>query len=335
MYPADRVRRNQLGCPEEDRARAARMLAHAAKPARSCSGALLSGHEHGRPCPPARRIAALFQITGNVDVPGGMVAPPSEYHAPYYRRLGRRRTSSDRAGARSASASTRYPCCRCGFKNASPDVTIEAVETGRTSCPYDDPLRASSFQTTNAHRLMARRPAPRVQRVQEVRLHRVGRPVHDPHHAWPWPTWCCRPPPSPSATASAWATAYSAARLINKAIAGGRMRSPTCIINLELGKRYHSPECLARGRPEEMFYHMRSRATDMHVGGAARGRSDLPSDFEYEKYEKGLLRADGQPGFQTATGPHRAVVLLLQRRSSIDVRAVASTSPPPAPIADA
>jgi anaerobic selenocysteine-containing dehydrogenase len=86
--------------------------------------------------------------------------------------------------------------------------------------------------------------------------------------------------------------------VINKVTQIGECKSDMQI-NLELGKRFNS-EGWPWENVQEMFTYMLS-ATGMSF---TELRETAPGylPFEYKKHEKGMMRADGQPGFNTATG---------------------------------
>ena len=153
--------------------------------------------------PAGQAIAALFQITGNIDCPGGLV-PPAEimaYSGGWGRDLLPEEQEPKRLGL------DRYRLLQMGFKQSSPDVLIETLETGE---PYE--IHGAHFQTTNGIACMGAAPRRVYNAFNKCDFIMSVRPVHDADRSWRWPTWSCRPPRSPSATASAWATARSAAR---------------------------------------------------------------------------------------------------------------------------
>ena len=86
--------------------------------------------------------------------------------------------------------------------------------------------------------------------------------------------------------------------IINKVTQIGECKSDM-EINMLLGQRL-APKEWDFANVEEMFTHLLEE-TGMTF---AEMRENAPAymPFEYHKYEKGLLRADGQPGFETATG---------------------------------
>ena len=86
--------------------------------------------------------------------------------------------------------------------------------------------------------------------------------------------------------------------VINKVTQVGEAKSDA-EINLLLGKRLN-PEAWPWDSIEDMLSSM--IATTGMTFPELRDQAPLYLPFEYKRYEKGLLRADGKPGFNTATG---------------------------------
>ncbi|MDR2109096.1 MAG: molybdopterin-dependent oxidoreductase, partial [Coriobacteriales bacterium] len=99
--------------------------------------------------PASQAIAACFQITGNVDVPGGIIAPPEILN--YAGGWGRELMSSEQAEKRIGL--DRYPLLRFGFQIAQPDLLADAMATGK---PY--PIRGIWLQQNNCLSCMSARP---------------------------------------------------------------------------------------------------------------------------------------------------------------------------------
>ncbi|MBQ9003942.1 MAG: molybdopterin-dependent oxidoreductase, partial [Eggerthellaceae bacterium] len=95
--------------------------------------------------PSCQALSALFQITGDVDVPGGMISPPSILA--YYNGWGGENLPPEQEEKRLGIH--KYPLYKYGFKNASTDVTIAAIETGKDENGNDYPCKAAWLQTTN------------------------------------------------------------------------------------------------------------------------------------------------------------------------------------------
>ena len=160
------------GCPAEKIVAAARLLAES-KPATLQWGLAIDMTREAIPA--GQAIAALFQITGNIDVPGRLWCLPLEimaYSGGWGRDLLRPRNRS-----RSASGLDRYRLLQMGFKQSSPDVLIETLETGE---PYE--IHGALLPDHQRHRLHGRRRPERVYNAfNKCDFIDVGGPVHDAH----------------------------------------------------------------------------------------------------------------------------------------------------------
>ena len=274
--------------------------------------------------PACQALSAIFQITGNVDVPGGMIAPPSIL--PYYAGWGGENLSDEQKEKRLGIH--KYPLYRYGFKNASTDVTIECLETGKDELGNDYPLKAGWLQTTNPlHQLLARH-APHLPRARQAGIHRFGRHVHDPHGAGPGRRLPCPACAFAERNGIRIGDGVQRGETINKAVQVGEAKS-NMVINLEIGKRI-CPEFYPWDTEEEMFSHI-LEGMDMTFE-ELREAAPTYLDFEYKKYEKGLLREDGQPGFQTGTG---RIELWSSYFNQIGIECVPSfDEPSPGPVAN-
>ena len=273
--------------------------------------------------PSCQALSAIFQITGNVDNPGGMISPPSILA--YYAGWGEENLPEEQRDKRLGV--NKYPLYKYGFKNASTDVTIKCLETGKDEFGNDYPLKAAWLQTTNP--LINSSPDPR--RTFEA-LNKFEFIVSVDLYMTP--------------TAQALADIFLPActyaerngirigdgvqrgETINKAIQVGEAKSDM-VINLELGRRI-APEYYPWDTEEEMYSHI------LHDMGMSfeelRENAPVYLDFEYYKYEKGLLRADGKPGFETATG---RIELWSTYFNTIGIDPIPSfEEPSPGPVAD-
>ena len=88
---------------------------------------------------------------------------------------------------------------------------------------------------------------------------------------------------------------------INKAIEPVGECKSDMEINLELGRRLN-PEAWPWGNVQEMFNAMLAATSIGMTFEELRDRGFAYDTFEYKKHEKGLLRPDGKPGFNTPTG---------------------------------
>ena len=144
-YPVDKVA-EITWIPAEKIVAAAHLLAES-KPATLQWGLAIDMTREAIPA--GQAIAALFQITGNIDCPGGLV-PPAEimaYSGGWGRDLLPEEQEPKRLGL------DRYRLLQMGFKQSSPDVLIETLETGD---PYE--IHGAHFQTTNGIACMGAAP---------------------------------------------------------------------------------------------------------------------------------------------------------------------------------
>ena len=106
------------------------------------------GHDE-RGAAGVQAIAACFQITGNVDVPGGIIAPPEilNYAGGWGRELCPEETWKKRIGL------DKYPLLNFGFQIAQPDELRHAMATGK---PYK--IHATWLQQNNVLSCMGADP---------------------------------------------------------------------------------------------------------------------------------------------------------------------------------
>lgn len=243
--------------------------------------------------PSCQALSALFQITGDVDVPGGMISPPSILA--YYNGWGGENLPPEQENKRLGVH--KYPLYKYGFKNASTDVTIAAIETGKDENGNDYPMKAAWLQTTNP----LANSSPDTRRTYEALSSLEFIVSVDMYMT-----------PTVQALADIVLPACTYAErngirigdgvqrgeTINKAVQIGECKSDM-VINWELGKRI-APDCYPWETEEAMYSEI---LKDMGMSFEEL-RENAPAylDFEYRKYEKGLLRSDGGVGFQTQTG---------------------------------
>ena len=185
-----------------------------------------------------------------------------------------------------------YPLFRHGFTNASADVAITAMETGK---PYE--MHAAWIQTSNPLACMGADPKRLYQCLKKLDFIVVVDLFMTPTIAaladvvLPAATF-------PERNGLAFTCGGQAGATINKATTIGECRSDMQI-NLELGKRFN-PEAWPWDDVDEMFSSM---LEDIGMSFCElRDAAPTYIDFEYGRYKKGKLRADGSPGFNTTTG---------------------------------
>lgn len=288
-YPVDKVA-EITGVPVEKIVAAARRYA-TAKPATVQWGLKLDQQTDGMGATQA--LQCLWAITGNVDVPGGNIIVNTGYIQNDARRLVVKHVTDvdERFG------NDLFPLRKMGVTEmSSTDILIEALETGK---PY--PVKMLYLQSTNCLANMAADP----QRCMKGMLTCDTIVVSDYYMT-----------PTAAATADiflplAMSTErvgcrgwYNPLRTINK-IHETEARSDEQII-IDLGKRVN-PEATPWNTPEEFWEDVMTHLETIKV----------PEDFSYKKlqedmyfwqptayrkYEKGLLRSDGEEGFNTPTG---------------------------------
>jgi anaerobic selenocysteine-containing dehydrogenase len=238
--------------------------------------------------PASQAIAACFQITGNVDVPGGIIAPPEILN--YAGGWGRELMSSEQAEKRIGL--DRYPLLRFGFQIAQPDLLADAMATGK---PY--PIRGIWLQQNNCLSCMSARPDYLYQGLMNceivvaVDLFKTPTIMAAADVVLPAATF-------PERDGIRVGDGVQRGEVINKVCQIGECRSDM-EINLELGRRFN-PEAWPWDNVDDMFSAM--LAETGYSFKELQEAAPLYLPFSYRRYETGKLRGDGQPGFNTPTG---------------------------------
>jgi anaerobic selenocysteine-containing dehydrogenase len=238
----------------------------------------------------------LWGITGNVDVPGGnIINIPSRSHQVPSLAWGTEDVSSE---IRKKTIGTdEYPLMMTRLPRASPDLLIEAIFTRR---PY--PLKMAWLQSTNPIACMAAEPQKVYQAMRKmdflvvVDLFMTPSAMAFADLVLPAASALERDSLRADTFGTAW---WGPLRAINKVIRTGNCKSDEEII-LDVGKRLN-PKAFPWENVEEMLDYL---LADTGTSFAELRDQGLPSysHFEYRKFEKGLLRPDGKPGFDTLTG---------------------------------
>ncbi|MDR0500842.1 MAG: molybdopterin-dependent oxidoreductase [Coriobacteriales bacterium] len=238
--------------------------------------------------PAIQAIAALTQITGNIDRPGGMIIPPEIlfYGGGFGADLLSKEQTAKRLG------SDKYSLLKFGFATFQPDVAMEAMETGK---PYA--IKALWLQTTNTIACMGADPkrwlkaaqqmdfivcvdlffTPTIMALADIVLPAATYPERDGLRIGDGP---------------------QRGETINKVTQIGECKSDMQI-NLELGRRLN-PSAWPWANVKDMFSAL-IKETGYDFDGLREVAPAYPK-YIYHKHEKGLLRPDGQPGFNTPTG---------------------------------
>jgi len=297
QYPLDKVARI-TEVPAEDIAAAARAFGRARQAA----------IQWGVPvdmCPDgtsvAHAITCLSVISGNIDKPGGQViARPSHgvtsypfsteelvklYGKELIERLNEKRIGADV-----------YPMVKNFRGWAQPDMVIDQVESG---VPY--PIKAAWIQTANVLGGQSARAKFHLEALNKLEFIAVIDLFHNPTTMaladiiLPAATF-----PEKDSIRTWWAPLTS----IKKRVQVGECKSDW-EINFELAKRFN-PEGMKRWKTLEDMFNERLAPSKMTVEDLQQqGGYKMPGDgaFKpYNRHERGLLRADGKPGFNTKSG---------------------------------
>jgi anaerobic selenocysteine-containing dehydrogenase len=249
----------------------------------------------------AQAIACLSVITGNIDIPGGQViARPAQgvtsypfsteelvklYGADLIKRLAEKRIGADR-----------YPMVKNFRGWAQPDMAIEQIDSGK---PY--PIKAAWIQTANVIGGQAARAELHLRALQKLDFVVVVDLFHNPT------TMALADVVLPAATFAekdsirAW---WAPLAVIKKRVQVGECKSDW-EINFELAKRFN-PDGMKQWNTLEDLFNDRLKASGLTVKDLLdQGGWKMPPEGPskpYRRHERGLLRGDGKPGFNTASG---------------------------------
>ena len=248
----------------------------------------------------AQAIAALWSITGNIDIPGGnVIAKPSHGVSSYpytteelvqvYGPELVAKMTAKRIGA------DRYPMVKDFRGWAQPDMAIEQIASGE---PY--PIKGLWIQTCNILGGQAARPKFHYEAMKKVDFIAAVDLFHNPT------TMALADIVLPAATfaekdsiRSWWAPLSVSA----KAVQVGECKSDW-EINLELARRLNPTVAAKYSSVIDIFNdRLKPAGTTFEELHQAGGWKMPEGRFKpYRRHERGLLREDGQPGFNTPTG---------------------------------
>lgn len=286
-FPPERVA-EITWIPKDKIVEAARLYAKS-KPASIQWGLAIDMTKEGLPA--AHAISNLWAMTGNLDVPGGNITTFPPYNAVMggYSVWGFDELLSDEQKKKRIGLD-KYPILNYGFTMAQPDEAVEQMITGK---PY--PIKAAWIQTSNPIACMSADPRKldmalkKLDFVVVVDLFMTPTAMAYADIVLPAATY-----PERDGIRPLWLYI----KAINKVTQVGEAKSDM-EINLELGKRFN-PQGWPWANVQDMFSEM---IKDSGVTfEELREKGPLYPPYEYRKYEKGLLRFDGQPGFNTPTG---------------------------------
>ncbi len=295
-YPPDKMA-DITWVPKEDIVKAARLYA-TNKPSAIHWGQPIDANPQATVV--GQAINQIWAITGNIDIPGGMViARPSHGITAYpfstqemldlYGEELVKSLSERRIGA------NLYPAVKKFRAWVQPDVLIEQMETGK---PY--PIKAAWIQTSNILGGQAADPKrhynalkkldfivyvdlfqnPTSMAVADIFLPAATFPEKQSFRSW-----------------------WTPLGVIVKAVEVGECKSDW-EINLEMARRL-SPTPIPYKTVKELFDARLKVGGKSYDGLVAKGCWEMCPDGPskpYRRHERGLLRPDGKPGFNTPTG---------------------------------
>ena len=283
-YPVEKVAQTTW-VPAEKIVEAARLFANAE---RACIQWGVAVDMTKEALPAGQAIMAIAQICGFIDKPGCMIIPPEIlfYGGGFGADLLTPEQEAKRLGL------GKYPALGAGFATLQADVMMEAMETGE---PYE--IHGMWLQTTNTIACMGADPerfleaARKLDFVYCVDLFMTPTIVALADIVLPAATY-------PERDGIRIGDGPQRGETINKVCQVGECKSDM-EINLEIGRRLN-PEAWPWADVKEMFsYVIESTGYSFDE---MREVAPLYPKYTYEKYAKGLLRPDGQPGFNTPTG---------------------------------
>ena len=247
--------------------------------------------------PTSQAAFAVFAITGQIERPGGMIAPAEilRYSAGWgYEDLIVKK-HPEVASLRIGVWKEEYGLLRSGISAAHTDTMIEMLET-------EDPYKLSALYLQTSNFLACTSPDPKRTLAACNKFEFIAAvdmfmtPTIMALADVVMPVSCFT-----EKDGFRVGDGFQRCETINKASNPGNTK-PDTQINLELGKRFN-PEAWPWDSVKEMY------AAVLKDCGGIEGTFEEMRDlapaylpFEYKRYEKGLLRPDGQPGFNTPTG---------------------------------
>ncbi|MCL1799453.1 MAG: molybdopterin-dependent oxidoreductase [Eggerthellaceae bacterium] len=274
--------------PQEKIEAAARMFAKS-KPAAVQWGLAIDMTKESLPA--GQAVTALWTVTGNVDIPGGMITTFLPYGADIwggdwgYSHLPKE-TKDRRIGL------DKYPLLRWGLPLAQADEIVEAM---LTDDPY--PIKAVWLQASNALACMGADPEKllkafrRMEFVVTIDIFKTPTAVACADILLPALTF-----PEKDGLRAVW---YHIGN-INKAIEPVGEGKSDATVAIELGHRFNPDSVPWTGAVE--YFDSVLEGTEMTFEEMREAGGVLYPDYEYKKYEKALERADGEIGFNTPSG---------------------------------
>lgn len=225
-------------------------------------------------------LASLVALSGNLDIPGGCVITTDPFGIP-------RRGGIEPPGGKTGAS--RYPMTTMGFPYASSDVLLDEMEAGR---PVKCAWVQGSGTVVNGFAAPSR-AARLLSRIGEVVVCDLFMtPTAEQFGTVFLPVACY---PERNGIRNWW---YQLAA-VNKAVEPqGEARSDMEIV-LDFGRRV-APDAFPWKDVKSWFDHVLEPSGMTWDELSHRGW--VMPGTEYAKHEKGLLRADGKPGYPTPSG---------------------------------
>ena len=256
----------------------------------------------------AHAIACLAGVTGNIDNPGGNILIDQACGLEFSYNSGIEYLKEGMADKRLGNS--KYPLKKYGFSASShSDSILEAIETGLDEKGDPRPVRMLWIQSANPIANMGQ-DAPRLYRAME----KVDFICVVDLFKTPYAVSCADLilPCAMSNERDCIRVWFDPMRSLTKCSSYFEAKEDEQIM-IDLGHRL-APEKWPDWVQEPRDY-MNWR---LQVGNVGFTMEDLEekyhgmhySDFRYYKYEKGLLRPDGQPGFMTPTGRYEFYISL-------------------------
>ncbi|MBO4364757.1 MAG: molybdopterin-dependent oxidoreductase, partial [Eggerthellaceae bacterium] len=240
--------------------------------------------------PAAHAIIALASITGNLDVPGGMLSVFTPFNSTMWVPPDRTKYMSQEQADKFLGPQ-KYPLIGQGWALTQTEMTIDAMLKGD---PY--PVRGAMLQTTNPLACTAMEPdSSMVEALKGLDFCVVADIFMTPTAVaaadivLPAATF-----PEKDSVRGLWYYLQT----INKVTQVGEAKSDVEIC-LDLAKRFR-PDMFPWDTPREW---LSAKCEDINMTFEdIQENGPIYPKYEYKKYEKGLERFDGQPGFNTSTG---------------------------------
>jgi len=240
-------------------------------------------------------IIAIAAITGNLDTPGGMTIGPPESLLGRWRMESRGELTEELWDKRIGAAE--WPALSTAMATTQPDETLDTLESGK---PYE--IKMAWFNSTN---LLAPTCSAQPKRWYEALKKMEFSVVQD-----------CFMTPTAMALADLFLPLPSFAEhdglvlphygrntvfvgAMNKAFSVGDCRSDMQVC-LELGQRLN-PKAWPWKDVDEFFDEQLKSELGFDLEGL-REQGLYQPGYTYKKYEKGMMRFDKEPGFNTVTG---------------------------------